>query len=488
MKTLQKILLLMIFISSLMLATTITSWKTVYPTGNAAWIKVENKPNNAKDWIGIYKAGTNNDWGNVVAWEWAKEDSKEYPNWYMFPGIKDGKYEARFFLNNSFKVEKKVAFTIGNTAVKISTWKANYKSTENVWIKLSNKPGNTKDWIGIYKADTNNDWGNVVAWKWAKDDSQKYPNWYEFSGIKDGKYEARFFLNNSFRLEAKSGFSVGGGIVDYATYGPYESVLSKVSNDIFIYKPKKDGQFKQNAPVVIVGTGGFGSNVSGIENFIKFIVSKGYLVIGVSTGGDRNEEFTNILNALTDPDLNLYVDKTKIGLIGSSTGGGTIFYNLKRLKDAGYAENSFAISLDGTHAMGLTIDEVRNLHTTTLLFQFGGVDGLPYAGYKGYQDPRILMSIYNMLPENEKSLTYLDNNTHSYGYGSMVGKEDMLNPIGAMLAYKFANGGQDAKNVALNNNKYNEIDAAKFNIGEYRYGCEDDWDKHYNYCDVYNPQ
>jgi len=577
MKTIQKILLLMIFISSLMLATTITSWKTVYPTGNAAWIKVENKPNNAKDWIGIYKAGSNNDWENAVAWKWAKDDSKKYPNWYEFPGLKNGKYEARFFLNNSYKVEKKVAFTVGNTAVKISTWKANYKSnehvwikvenkpnnakdwigiykagsnnewgnvvawkwskedskkypnwyefsglkagkyearfflnnsykvekkvaftvgntavkittskasyksTEHVWIKLSNKPGNAKDWIGIYKAGSNNDWGNVVAWKWAKEDSKKYPNWYMFPAIKAGKYEARFFLNNSFKLEAKSGFSVtgnGGNEYVYGSEGPYLNKV-KINNDSDKYVVYYPEGHVQNAPVILFfgmsyAMGNYDNNLKislRHEGIMKYLASLGCYVIGnkKKTGGWTNAtKWPNYTEALVSA-KNKGVDTTKLGIVGHSAGGMAAYWWMKKYKEQGYgATKTFIIDLHGYYASKMTKNDLKTLTDVDSLFiAYGGFNG--NANLSGVnknkdfsEDPRTLLTLSHLLPNSvKKGFVVINSKDHFYSYGeweettingntysAIKNKKDLLNPIDAMVKYEFFN-----KNGQYNNAK-----------------------------------
>lgn len=437
-----------------------------------------------RDWVGIYRKGDSNDWSNVLAWDWANNAA------LSLQGVANtGEYEARLFFHNSFNLQASVAFDVSSTS--IATSKPSYSPNESITITLAGLSGD-RDWVGIYRKGDSNDWGNVLSWDWANS------NTLTLSGVPNtGEYEARLFFHNSYSDEANIGFKVASNdVVDYAEYGPYLSDRSDINQRISIYKPKKYGVIKQHSPVVIVSTGGWGGKGTTLENFINYVVSKGYFVIGVGTGSDREAEFNGILDTLNNQgDL---VDKTNIGLIGSSTGGGAIFYNLKRLQDVGYAANSFAISLDGWFALGLLPAEVRNLHTTTLLLQFGGADGLHYSGTETvnpahgnndhFQDARILMSIYNMLPGNEKSLSFLNNNEHGYAYGNMDGKEDMLSVVGAMLAYKFGNGGQAAKNVALNN-KYDEIDAAKFNVSQYRYGCSDNIaDQYYNYCDVNNPQ
>lgn len=263
-----------------------------------------------------------------------------------------------------------------------------------------------------------------------------------------------------------SNLLAGGNETNYATYGEYVSAKSTLNKIINIYKPKKDGHFKKNAPVIIFSSGGWGGNSGGYEGIIKFIVSKGYVVIGVGTRPNRKAEFKNILNALNN--LGDLADKSKVGLMGHSTGGGTVFYNLQQLQRKHYATNSFVISLDGWFPFGLTAKDLRNLHTTTLLLQFDGADG-------GNQDPRILQSIYKSLPDNEKAYSFLNHKKHGYIAGSMSGKNDLLTIIGAMLIYKFENGGQSARKIALED-KYNKVFVNK-NKNYY-------WDCTYHYTDT----
>jgi len=472
-----------------------------YPVNATVSVNVNGTLSNKKDWIGIFKKGTQKKWGNQIAWNFVDGKSRVALTRNKLP-MPAGAYEVALFFNNSLnKVEATATFDV-YTKPTLTSYRASYSVGEPAWIKIHNKRdihAHPEDWIGIYPKNSNNDWGNVLGWTWVKDESPAQSgehDWYKFDGLAVGDYEARLFFDNTYHLEAKTAFKIVGEVPhnDYAAYGAYTSEVTEIPNKyIAIYKPKKDGVFRQNAPVVVIGCGGFKGNGKTLDALNKWVASKGYFVIGVGTSGPRDAEFNNILEVLNNQG-NL-VDKTKIGFMGSSTGGGAIFSNLKRFKDVpNYATTSFAISLDGWFAWGLSIEEVRNLHTTTLLLQFGGADGLPYDGHNPnqppipdtyrFQDPRILMSIYNMLPGNEKSLSYIDNDDHSV----QINDTAMLRVVGAMLSYKFGNGGQAAKNVALNNNKYDEIDAAKVAKEQYHYKCEDAmYDGTYNYCDVHNP-
>lgn len=189
----------------------ISTWQKSYKVTETTWIKLDNKPGNEKDWIGIYPKRSSSEWKNLVAWKWVKNDSHAYPNWYDFSILEAGEYEARFFLNDTFEADKKVSFVVtnGSNGVRLSSWHSHYKTTESAWIKLENRPGNEEDWIGIYPEGSSSTWENIIVWKWVKDDSSEYPTWYAFSGLKAGKYEARFFLNNSFDVEKKVKFTIG---------------------------------------------------------------------------------------------------------------------------------------------------------------------------------------------------------------------------------------------------------------------------------------
>ncbi len=205
MKNIFYLLFVSIVLTSFVNAAEITSWKDNYPTGNATWIEVKDKPNNHEDWIGIYPGNSNNDWDNVIAWAWARDTSPttvDPGDWYEFE-LNDGTYEARFFLNNTYIVEDSVAFSVGETnepAISISNNAVS--PNENIQLNLSNLSGN-EDWVGVYPNNASNAWGNVVTWKWANNTN------VTLSGVSAGDYEARLFFDNSFMLEASVAFSVG---------------------------------------------------------------------------------------------------------------------------------------------------------------------------------------------------------------------------------------------------------------------------------------
>jgi len=76
---------------------------------------------NPKDWIGFYKKGDSNSWGNVITWVWVKDiinpvpvDIKNIDAVYTVKkvNLQSGEYEVRYFLNNSYKTYKSSSFTV----------------------------------------------------------------------------------------------------------------------------------------------------------------------------------------------------------------------------------------------------------------------------------------------------------------------------------------------------------------------------------------
>ena len=73
-------------------------------------VRDENFSPNPKDWIGVYKVGDSNSWSNVKSWVWAKDLKKSPPGYYyQFENVNalwGETFEIRYFLNNSFIVDK----------------------------------------------------------------------------------------------------------------------------------------------------------------------------------------------------------------------------------------------------------------------------------------------------------------------------------------------------------------------------------------------
>ena len=171
-----------------------------------------------KDWIGIYKKGTSNAWGNVIKWKWVKDLKRFNPpevgaSIYFLPNIEKGafnlpagKYEVRLFRHNSFTLHSKVDLTIGSVTFQYSGHKA---------MKLTYKAGrkiHKLDWIALYEKNKSNAWQNVIKWAWVKDLKENEfdandVNFPDLMNENSPEYEIRFFRNNSFNLDTATSFS-----------------------------------------------------------------------------------------------------------------------------------------------------------------------------------------------------------------------------------------------------------------------------------------
>lgn len=225
-KLLIFVLLEIIVLTNLVNAIDLKSFEHHYASEyNIATITSTNQPKNDKDWIGIYAVADNTDWANVIDWSWAEDESDSL---YDFLNLPDGNYEARFFFNNTYKVEASVPFIIGDV-VSIDIQKEIYQPNEEIVVKVAKISGD-RDWVGIYPKGSNNSWNNVVKWEWAKNNGN-----VNIEGVEAGEYEARLFFNNSYKVESKVRFKVSDVIqptlsTSKNNYTENEIVTVNVSN------------------------------------------------------------------------------------------------------------------------------------------------------------------------------------------------------------------------------------------------------------------
>lgn len=189
-------------------AATLTTDKATYSTTDTIKINFSEMDNHNKDWIAIYPKGSSTAWKNVVKWAWTKNKSE---GTLTFKNLPVGEYEVKGFYNNSYNAEVTKAFKVEqgnpNGAIPIlTTSKFVFKTTEDIRIKFENINGATNDWMGIYPADKDNSWENVIKWKFNSGGVTEGEA--NFDKLPEGNYEARIFYNNTFRMEGKVNFKV----------------------------------------------------------------------------------------------------------------------------------------------------------------------------------------------------------------------------------------------------------------------------------------
>jgi len=433
MKKILYVLFISIILTNFANAIEITSWKDNYPTGNATWIEVKDKPNNHEDWIGIYPRNSNNSWSNVIAWAWARDTSPttvDPGDWYEFQ-LNDGAYDARFFLNNTYTVEDSIAFSVGEISEPtVSIDNDAVSPNENIHVSLSNLSGN-QDWVGIYPKNASNSWGNVVTWKWADNTN------ITLSGVSAGEYEARLFFNNTYNLEAKTTFTVGSTVSSLVYPATHINSVKRypasgLIDDYVVYFP--DEHITPDMPVILfLEGGGAAPHIDDHKGIMKYLASRGYFVIGAESGnGYSNSEGLEAFNKAIDLAKEAHhLDISKLIIIGHSQGGGQAFYMMQEMLVQGYgSEGNAVVSLDGWFSMGMDKSDLNNLNTNAFILQMNGLIGVN-------QDPRINLTIWKLLTgSSSKVFLTLPYNDHHYSKGDLntmlTQRIPLLNVLGAI--------------------------------------------------------
>jgi len=225
--------------------------KTKYSTSDTITVKFKNMTNQNQDWIAIYPAKANNAWKNVIDWAWTDD---KISGELTFDSLPTGKYEIRAFYDNSARtVYARISFEVisqSTNAVKIALNSTKLSLNIDYTNPNYNLPLDSKDWIGIYKKEDSVAWKNVLKWKWmrdirnytAGDATFKYKSFKK--DLATGKYEARFFKNNSFTLDTAFEFTVSDDgssndeEIEYAKRhcpnSPNELVICKENNMAYV--------------------------------------------------------------------------------------------------------------------------------------------------------------------------------------------------------------------------------------------------------------
>ena len=249
----KKILLFTLLLLSYSTATSVKTQKNNYTLNELIKIDFSDMLGHQKDWIGIYRLNDNNDWNNVLRWNWT--NSRQNGTLTLNALNTVGNYEVRAFFNNSFEVEAIYDFVVENGNNLIPTVKSNkktYKTNEVIKISFSNMLGTQEDWIGIYLQGSSNAWENMKSWKWT---NGKINGVLSFNALPKGDYEVRSFFQNSFNDEATYKFTVKQNIGKTSTL--YDDAEGTISNEwVHVagnFPPSKaDGGFNSTGTVALV--------------------------------------------------------------------------------------------------------------------------------------------------------------------------------------------------------------------------------------------
>lgn len=232
---------------------------------------------------------------------------------------------------------------------------------------------------------------------------------------------------------------------DFAAFGALDvtrypdSGLS--SNEYVVYYPKNS--VTQDMPVVVfLEGGGAKPQIDDYRGIMQFIASQGYYVIGAEQGQSYDSSYAAkiVQDAIDAATQDYGLTLNKIAVMGHSQGGGQAFYVMKYLQGQGYgAQGSLTLSLDGWFAFSMNMEDLQVLQGDVGFVQMNGLEGTG-------TDPRINLTIWNLVTQTRRHFFTLPENDHYYVAGDVSNKSDIRRLIGASLYDAFTGGrlGYDA--------------------------------------------
>lgn len=181
--------------------------KYVFAANEKVRVEYFNGTGNSKDWIGIYKKGQIPG-GGVTSTKWSYVSGLN--GTLEFSGLTAGtEYFAAFFGNDGYgEIAERVNFYVGSQP-SVAINKSAFAVGETVTFNWSNAPGNSKDWLGIYRVGQVPGQVGSVKWTYAGSAS----GGANFTGLGKGYYYATFMVNDGyFEIIDRIYFSVGDEI------------------------------------------------------------------------------------------------------------------------------------------------------------------------------------------------------------------------------------------------------------------------------------
>ncbi len=182
--------------------------KTVYAPNEDILIAYENGPGLPTDWIGIYRKGQTPGNVNSITWQYVTGSGGTRLFTYNLPA--NVEYFAAFFTAGGYtEIAPRVPFYVGPEPT-LAPSKPEYDEGETVRVNFDNAPGNTQDWIGIYRVGNNPGSGSPsVQWSYTPAAS----GFREFAGLPKGYSYAVYMLTNGyFEVGERVRFQVGDKI------------------------------------------------------------------------------------------------------------------------------------------------------------------------------------------------------------------------------------------------------------------------------------
>ncbi len=432
-----------------------------YSPGETIILNFQGLPGNPNDWIGIYPKGASNDWENVISWSFT--NGSQALNYapgpingsLSFPGLPEGDYDARLFYNNSFNVQAMDAIRVSYLCASIELEKNSYVPYEPITVRFYHLPGNPNDWIGIYPKGASNDWENVISWSFTN--GSQALNYapgpingsVTLQGVPEGEYDVRLFFDNGFTPQVSIRLNISQ---KQRVYG--QSLGKAVSVETYsegsFYYPS-DISLDNPTPVILFVPGWGSQNADDYESLLRFMASQGYTVVYVREPAQysANTLIERFESMVFRDDVLPYLDISRFGVVGHSSGGGMAFTIAYHFLQKGWGSNGkFVFAMAPWFAFNMNENAFEQLppDLNTVIVQFG--DDMS-------TDPRIPLTIYKLLeniPNENKDYYVVPNVEHYYPAGNKPfdQMQGVLRPLDALMDFTFYKN-NTAFNDALNN-------------------------------------
>ncbi len=319
--------------------------------------------------------------------------------------------------------------------------KSAYAKGEPIVVYFEDLPGNPNDWIGIYPKGSSNELTNAKDWSFTNGGEALN----ERGGIKEGglifgginekgEYEARLFLDNSYKEVDRVSFTVKDGVRDALEYE--NPIDKKIFSNGAVYYPS-DLRENYPKPIIFFLSGWWTKSDKTYETMLKYISSLGYIVVFVKENERYDASVANIADEILEKsDILKYADSSKFGVVGHSSGGGKAFYLFNSLIKRGWGdEGKFIFSMAPWYAFEMRRSDFEKIPSSTniVIQQYE----------KDFEnDPRISLTIYSLLksvPDRNKDYQIIKGADHYFpqGEGSLSEKEKVLRPLRALIKYTF---------------------------------------------------
>lgn len=143
------------------------------------------------EFVGIFPAGSSNDWGNALEWEWT--DDIRSGEISALHGVSAGDYQIRVFYDGDMELETFTNVTVKaniNINTSISTDNNTYEDNERITVSFDGMPGNEADIIGIYKVGAGSSVHSAETLEWT---NGREKGSVSLDPVEAGQYEIRAY-------------------------------------------------------------------------------------------------------------------------------------------------------------------------------------------------------------------------------------------------------------------------------------------------------